>query len=102
MLSQHLLSFVELHSVTERGLKNEDYHNLFLTCLVFSTQICLHVLMEVSVSTERRATAVDLMQLDQDARQVCKERKLTGFLGLYSGSHSYKNDYSLPKGCFLP
>lgn len=102
MLSQHLLSFMELHSVTELGLKNENYHNLFLICLVFCTQIHLHVLMEVSVSTESCATAVGLMQLDQDARQVCRERKLTGFLGLYSGSHSYKNDYPLPKGSFMP
>lgn len=31
------------------------------------------------MSTESCATAVDLMQLDQDARQVCKERKLTRF-----------------------
>lgn len=65
----------------------------FLTCSVFSTQICLRVLMEVSVPPESCATAVDLMQLDQDAKQVCKGRRLTGFLGLYSGYHSYKNDY---------
>lgn len=79
---------MKLHLVIKLGLKNENYHNLFLTCFVFSTQILWHVLMEVSVSTESSATAVDSMQLDQDARQVCKERELTGFLGLYSGSHS--------------
>lgn len=48
----------------------------------FSTQIRSHVLMEVSASTESYATAVDLMHPDQDARQVCKGRKLPGFMGL--------------------
>lgn len=63
----------------------------------FSPQIHLHVLMGVSVSTERCATAVGSMRRDRDARQVCKERNLTGFLGLYICSHSY-SDYSLSKG----
>lgn len=88
--------------MAELGVQNENYPNLFLTCLVFSTQIHLRVLMEVSVSTESCATAVDLMQLDQDARQVCKERKLIGFLRLYLSSHNYKNDYHLPKDSFMP
>lgn len=69
----------------------------FLHALIFSTQIHLHVLMEVSVSTKSCATAVDLMRRDRDARQVCKERNLTGFLGLHSCSHCC-NDCSLPKG----
>lgn len=49
------------------------------------------------MSTESCVTAVDLMQQDRDARQVCKERNLTAFLGLHLCSHSY-NDSSLPKG----
>lgn len=40
-----------------------------------STQVHLHVLMEVSVSTENSATAVDLMQADQDVRQVCRKKR---------------------------
>lgn len=41
------------------------------------------------------------MQLDQDARQVCKQRKWTGFLGLYLDSQCYKNNCPLPKGSFV-
>lgn len=87
--------------VVELGLKNENYNNLSLLCLFFPTEVCSLVSMVVNVTTESCATAVGLMQLDQDARQVCEETNLTGFLGLYLGSHSYKNGYPLPEGFFL-
>ncbi|PKU49171.1 otogelin [Limosa lapponica baueri] len=65
MLNQHLLSFMELRLS------------------------CSPVLMEVSVPPESCATAVDLMQLDRDARQVNNDPEC------YSSPYSCKRSISL-------
>ncbi|GAB0189963.1 otogelin [Grus japonensis] len=60
-------------TTAERGVRICERNNFA------DTKIRLRVLMEVSVSTESCATAVDLMQLDQDARQVNNDPECHSF-----------------------